>query len=244
MLRSLEGEVALVTGASRGIGRAVALRLASQGADVVITGRTDADLQKLANEIEAKGRKVLVAAGDATKEADVTATVEKARQKFGKIDILVNNIGIGVYQSFISTSVKEYDEMVASNNRSTFLFTKFVVPLMIERRYGQVITISSGSGMIGYANEAVYCQTKHAQMGLMDALDRELQPHNIKVCLVCPGGVNTYFALGAGRTQGDPALKEMLEAEDVADAVNFVAAQPWKSMISQINLRPVTEPKY
>jgi NAD(P)-dependent dehydrogenase (short-subunit alcohol dehydrogenase family) len=244
MLRSLEGEVAIVTGASRGIGRAVALRLSQQGADVVVTGRTEHDLKKLAEEIEAKGRKVLVAAGDASKEADVRGTVEKARQKFGKVDILVNNIGIGAYQPLVETSVEQYDEMVAINNRSTFLFTKFVVPLMMEKRYGQIITISSVSGIIGYANEAVYCQTKHAQVGMMEALDRELQPFNIKTCLILPGSVNTYFALGAGRTPGDPALKDMLEADDVADAVNFVAAQPWKSMITQINLRPAAEAKY
>jgi NAD(P)-dependent dehydrogenase (short-subunit alcohol dehydrogenase family) len=244
MLRSLEGEVAIVTGASRGIGRAVALRLSQQGADVVVTGRTEHDLKKLAEEIEAKGKKVLVAAGDASKEADVRGTVEKARQKFGKVDILVNNIGIGAYQPLVETSVEQYDEMMAINNRSTFLFTKFVVPLMMEKRYGQIITISSVSGIIGYANEAVYCQTKHAQVGLMEALDRELQPFNIKTCLILPGSVNTYFALGAGRTPGDPALKDMLEADDVADAVNFVAAQPWKSMITQINLRPAAEAKY
>lgn len=244
MLRSLEGEVALVTGASRGIGRAVALRLAQQGADIVVTARAKEELEALAKEVEAKGRKVLVTEGDATKETDVTTSIEKARDKFGKIDILVNNIGIGTYKSLVSTSVKEYEDMVTTNNRSTFLFTKFVVPIMIERRYGQIITISSVSGIVGYPNEAVYCQTKHAQVGLMEALDRELQPHNIKVCLVCPGSVNTYFALGTGRTQGDPAMKDMLDAQDVADAVNFVAAQPWKSMITQISLRPVTEAKY
>jgi NADP-dependent 3-hydroxy acid dehydrogenase YdfG len=244
VLRSLNGEVALVTGASRGIGRAVALRLARQGADVIVTGRTEEDLSSLAREVEGTGRKVLVAPGDATKEQDVIDTVEKARGKFGKIDILVNNIGIGVYKPLVTTTVNDYDEMVAANNRSTFLFTRFVVPLMIERRYGQIITVSSVSGIIGYANEAVYCATKHAQVGMMEALDRELQPHNIKVCLVCPGSVNTYFALGEGRTKGDPALLDMLEAEDVAESVNFVAAQPWKSMITQVNLRPVAEAKY
>ena len=244
VLRSLNGEVALVTGASRGIGRAVALRLAQQGADLVVTGRTEEDLSSLAREVEGTGRKVLLASGDATKEQDVVSTVEKAREKFGKIDILVNNIGIGAYKPLVTTTVGEYDEMVTVNNRSTFLFTRFVVPLMIERRYGQIITISSASGIIGYANEAVYCSTKHAQVGMMEALDRELQPHNIKVCLVCPGSVNTYFALGEGRTKGDPALLEMLGAEDVAEAVNFVAAQPWKSMITQVNLRPATEAMY
>jgi 3-oxoacyl-[acyl-carrier protein] reductase len=247
MLRSLTGEVALVTGASRGIGRAVASRLGQQGADLVITARTEKELVELAAQVEANGggrRRVLVAPGDAGDERDVTEVVNRAKERFGRIDILVNNVGIGAYKPFTTTSVKEYDEMIAINNRSTFLFTRFVVPLMMERRYGQIITISSASGTIGYPGEAVYCSTKHAQMGMMESLDRELQQYNIKVCTVCPGSVNTYFSLGAGRTQGDPSLMQMLDADDVAEAVNFVAAQPWKSMVTNISLRPATEAKY
>jgi short-subunit dehydrogenase len=244
MLRSLTGEVALITGASRGIGRAVASRLAQQGADLVITARAEKELSQLAEQVGKSGREVLVAPGDAGNELDVTRVVNRAKERFGQIDILVNNVGIGAYKPFPATSVKEYDDMIAINNRSTFLFTRFVVPSMIERRYGQIITISSASGTIGYAGEAVYCSTKHAQMGMMESLDRELQQYNIKVCTVCPGSVNTYFALGAGRTAGDPSLKQMLDADDVAEAVNFVAAQPWKSMITNISLRPASEAKY
>ena len=244
MLRSLKGEIALVTGASRGIGAAVAKRLAEQGADLVITGRTHEDLESIAKDISKTDRKVVIAAGDATREQDVIDAVEKAKKIFGKIDILVNNVGIGAYKPFIETSPKEYDEMVAANFKSTFLFTRFVAPLMIQRRYGQVITISSGSGKAGYAGEALYCGTKFAEMGLMESLDRELLQHNIKVSVVCPGGVNTHFALDAGRTKGDPALNDFLDAEQVAEAVNFVAAQPWKSMIAELVMRPVTEARY
>jgi 3-oxoacyl-[acyl-carrier protein] reductase len=244
MLRSLSGEVALVTGASRGIGRAVAQRLAEQGADLVVTGRTLQDLETLSQSISKTGRKVVVAQGDASDEKDVQSTVQKAKDSFGRIDILVNNVGIGFYKPFVDTSAEEYDAMVGANLKSTFLFTRFVVPMMIERHYGQIITISSGSGKAGYAGEALYVGTKFAEMGLMESLDRELQQHNIKVSVVCPGGVNTYFALGAGRTKGDPALAEYLDPEQVAEAVNFVAAQPWKSMITELDLRPVTEARY
>jgi NADP-dependent 3-hydroxy acid dehydrogenase YdfG len=244
MLRSLEGELALVTGASRGIGRAVALRLSRQGADLVVTGRSAEDLSSLAREVEKARRKALVAVGDATNENDVAAAVQRARNEFGKVDILVNNVGIGYYKPFAESTLQEYEEMVRSNVRSTYLFTRAVVPLMIERRYGQIITVSSGSGKAGYAGEAIYCGTKFAEMGLMEALDRELQPHNIKVSVVCPGGVNTYFALGKGRTKGDPSLEQMLNPDDVAEAVTYVAAQPWKSYITELNLRPVTEARY
>ncbi len=244
MLRSLDGEVALVTGASRGIGRAVALRLAKQGADLVLTGRTKSDLEEVGELFQKEGKKVLVSPGDATKEEDVVATFRQVKEKFGKLDILVNNVGIGAYKPFVETSVKEYNEMLSENLESTFLFTKFAVPMMIERHYGQIITISSQSGKAGYSGEAPYVGTKFFQMGMMESLDRELLPHNIKVCVVCPGSVNTFFALGAGRTKGDPSLNQYLDAEDVAEAVNFVAAQPWKSMIMEIDLRPVTEARY
>jgi meso-butanediol dehydrogenase/(S,S)-butanediol dehydrogenase/diacetyl reductase len=244
MLRSLEGEVALVTGASRGIGRAVANRLAKQGADVVITGRTESDLREVEKEILSSGRKALVAVGDATNEMDVRSAVEGAVNKFGRIDILVNNVGIGAYKSFTSTSVSEYDQMVAENLKSTFLFTRFVIPVMVKQHYGQIITISSQSGKQGYAGEALYVGTKFFQMGMMESLDRELLEQNIKVSVVCPGSVNTYFALGAGRQKGDPALQQYLSPEEVAESVNFVAAQPWKSYIMEIDLRPVNEARY
>jgi short-subunit dehydrogenase len=244
MLRSLDGEVALVTGASRGIGRATALRLAKQGADLVLTGRTKRDLEELGSVVQKEGRKVLVSPGDATKEEDVALTFNKVKEEFGKIDILVNNVGIGAYKPFVSTTVKEYTEMISENLESTFLFTKFAVPMMIERHYGQIITISSQSGKAGYSGEAPYVGTKFFQMGMMESLDRELLQHNIKVSVVCPGSVNTFFALGTGRQKNDPALAEYLDAEDVAEAVNFIAAQPWKSMIMEIDLRPVTEARY
>ena len=234
----------MVTGASRGIGRAVALRLARQGADLIITGRTAEDLASLAQDLREIGRKVLVAEGDATKEQDVADSVRSAKEMFGKIDILVNNVGIGAYRPFTDTTVDDYDTMVGANVRSTFLYTRFVVDAMIEHHYGQIITIASQSGKIGYAGEAPYCASKFAQMGMMESLDRELLQHNIKVAVVCPGSVNTDFAIGAGRKKGDPTLAQMLDAEDVAEAVNFIAAQPWKCMIMEISLRPATEARY
>ena len=244
MLRSLEGEVALVTGASRGIGRAVAIRLAKQGADIAITGRTAADLEEVQKEIIAAGRHSLVLVGDAAIESNAMRAIENTKKAFGKIDILVNNIGIGAYKPITSTSVEEYDKMVSENQRTTFLFTKFVIPVMVDQHYGQIITISSQSGKQGYAGEALYVGTKFFQMGMMESLDRELLEHNIKVSVVCPGSVNTYFALGAGRMKGDPAMEQYLAAEDVAESVNFVAAQPWKSYIMEIDLRPVNEARY
>ena len=172
---------------------------------------------------------------------DVAKFGDAIIERFGQIDLLVNNVGVGAYRPFLETSLDDFDEMMDTNVRSAFLFTKAVVPIMVRQHAGQVITISSGSGKRGYAGEAVYCATKFAQAGLFESLDQELLTHNIKVSTIYPGGVNTHFALGNGRTAGDPGLKEMMDASDVANAVHFVAAQEWNAFVYELSMRPISE---
>ena len=161
---------------------------------------------------------------------------------FGRIDILINNAGVGNYKNLVETSAEEYDEMMDSNVRSTFLFTRHVVPVMIEQRAGLVLMISSMAGVYGFGGEAVYCATKFAQVGLAQALDKELRPHGIKVGALCPGGVKTEFALGKGRTEAGVAESDMLEADDVAHAVRFACTQPPGARIIQVQMRTMAEP--
>ena len=163
-------------------------------------------------------------------------------QTFGGIDLLLNNAGVGNYKELVATSAAEYDELMDSNMRSTFLFTRHTVPVMLERGTGTILMIASLAGIYGFAGEAVYCATKFAQVGFAQALDRELRPKGIKVGVICPGGVKTEFALGKGRTAESVAQSAMLEPEDVAAAVVLACTQAPGSRIIEIQMRPMGEP--
>lgn len=237
----LQDKVALITGASAGIGRASATLLAREGANLVVTARRADRLDELVAEIEKGGSKAVAVVGDAREEATAERAVKQAQESFGRIDILINNTGMGNYKPLVETSADEYDQMVDTNVRTTFLFTRHVAPVMIEQKSGLILMISSMAGVYGFAGEAVYCMTKFAQVGFAEALDKELKPRGIKVGTICPGGVKTEFAIGTGRTEAGVAESGMLEADDVAQAVLLACAQGPDSRIIQIRMRPMVE---
>jgi NADP-dependent 3-hydroxy acid dehydrogenase YdfG len=241
MAGRLKGKVALITGASAGIGRASARALAREGASLVLTARRSERLEQLVAEAKQTGGQGVFVTGDAREEETARASVEQAMKAFGRIDILVNNAGVGNYKNLVDTSAEEYDDMMDSNVRTTFVFTRHVVPVMIKQKAGLVLMISSMAGVYGFAGEAVYCATKFAQVGFAQGLDKELRPHGIKVGTICPGGVKTEFAIGKGRTQAGVEQSNMLEAEDVAQAVLFACTQSQTSRIIQIQMRTMAE---
>ena len=241
MTGKLAGKVALVTGASAGIGRACALALAAEGAKLVVTARRHERLIDLEQSVRLAGGKAVSVVGDARDEETARRAVAAATENFGTLDILINNAGIGNYKHLIDTSADEYDEMMDSNVRSTFLFTRQAVPVMIAQGSGTLLMISSMAGIYGFAGEAVYCATKFAQVGFAQALDKELRPHGIKVGVICPGGVKTEFALGKGRTEQGVAQSGMLEPEDVASAVLLACIQSPRSRIIEVQLRTMDE---
>lgn len=237
----LTGQVALVTGASAGIGAAVARSLAAEGASLVLTARRQERLDALASELQASGAQVWVVPGDAREEETAQRAVEMATGSAGRLDILVNNAGTGNYKNLVDTSAAEYDDMMDTNMRSTFVFTRHAVPVMQAQGSGTLLMISSMAGLYGFAGEAVYCATKFAQVGFAQALDRELRPQGIKVGVICPGGVKTEFALGRGRTEESVAASGMLEPEDVAGAVLLACTQSANSRIIEIQMRTMAE---
>jgi 3-oxoacyl-[acyl-carrier protein] reductase len=241
MTNKLQGKVALITGASAGIGQACARALAGEGARLVLTARRQERLDGLKKEAESLGTDAVTVTGDAREEQTAVRTVKAATDAFGRIDILVNNTGAGNYKNLVDTSAEDYDELMDVNVRSTFLFTRHAVPLMLAQASGTILMISSMAGVYGFAGEAVYCMTKFAQVGFAQALDKELRPSGIKVGVICPGGVKTEFALGKGRTEQSVAQSDMLDPEDVASAVLLACTQSAKSRIIQIQMRTMAE---
>ena len=241
MATKLDGKVALITGASAGIGQACARLLAQAGAKLVLTARRQARLDQLIQEAEKLGVNAISVIGDARQESTAINTVKAAIETFGQIDILINNTGVGNYKKLIDTSAEEYDDMMDTNVRSTFLFTRHTVPVMLKRKEGTILLISSMAGIYGFAGEAVYCATKFAQVGFAQALDKELRTEGIKVGVICPGGVKTEFAIGRGRTEESVSQSEMLDPEDVAGAVLLACTQSARSRIIEIQMRTMAE---
>lgn len=240
MAGKLQGKVVILTGASAGIGQACARALAREGAHLVLTARRQDRLKSLITEVRSLGGDGVAVIGDAREEKTALKAVEVA-QALGRIDILINNVGVGNYKTLVNTSLDDYVEMMDVNVRTTFLFTRHVVPVMIKQGEGLILIVSSMAGVYGFAGEAVYCATKFAQMGFAQGLDKELRTHGIKVGTINPGGVKTEFAIGKGRTEASVKQSDMLEAEDVAAAIHFACTQPKGSRIIQVQMRTMAE---
>jgi NAD(P)-dependent dehydrogenase (short-subunit alcohol dehydrogenase family) len=237
----LANKVSLITGASRGIGRASALALASEGATVVGAARTKKDLEDLVGRIEAQGGRAKAIVCDATNSADVRSCVKQTIEAFGRIDILINNAGIGGYRPFLDWSEADYDRIMATNAKSSWLFAKEVLPHMLGQGGGNVVILSSVAGLQGYPSEGIYCMSKFAQIALAQSLDREFYQKNIKVSLVCPGGVETDFAIGDGRKRGGANMSGFSTAEDVAEAVLLAVLPRDRTRVVNVILRPMNE---
>ena len=236
-MKRLDGQVAIITGASAGLGRAAAVAFAREGAKVVVTARRADRLRALVQEIAAFGGEATSFAEDAALEETANSVFRLAKEKFGRVDILINNAGIGNYKLIADTTVAEYDEMMAANVRSGFVFTRAVVAEMIAQRSGQIVFVSSVAGLTGAAKESVYAATKFAQVGMAQSLDAELRPHGIKVTAFCPGGMKTEFAIGHGRTDESVAQSRYMEASEVADALVNLCALPANVRVPQMVVR-------
>jgi 3-oxoacyl-[acyl-carrier protein] reductase len=176
-------------------------------------------------------------AGDASDEATAEECVALAESEFGRLDILINNAGAGNYKNLVDTSVEEYDALMDSNMKSSFLFAHYAAPGMIEQKSGEILFISSVAGLQGCAGESVYSASKWAQIGFAQSLDAELRKFGIKVGTICPGGVKTEFAVGRGRTAEGVQNSHMMEPHEVADAIVFACSQPPNARILQMTVR-------
>jgi NADP-dependent 3-hydroxy acid dehydrogenase YdfG len=234
---TIQGQVALITGASRGIGLAIARRLGQMGARIYICARDQANLEQATSVLRAEGIEVLASPADVTREDQVAILVRNAQQKLGPIDILVNNAGIGVFGPFYEQSEESWDAILNTNLKSVFLMSRAVAPEMIRRKTGQIINISSLAGKNTFANGAIYCASKWGLLGLSGCMAEDLRAHGIRVSAVCPGSVNTEFSPHAGKD-----ASKMLQPDDVAHAVAALVTQAPESFISEVQMRPTQKP--
>ena len=229
---SLEGKVAVITGASRGIGAAVARALAAEGVKLGLASRSGDDL----------GLEDAVAAPcDVSDSKQVEALVAGTVERFGRLDILVANAGVGAYGPFLELSSEHLEEMIDVNVKGTLYAVRAALPHLIEAGEADIVTVASEAGRRGLPYEAVYCASKFAQVGFTRALDHELRGQGVRCTNVCPGGVATDFALEEGRGRTPDALPGMMRAEDVAEVVLFVLTRPHNHRILETAFRPMTE---
>jgi len=228
---SLEGKTALITGASRGIGAAVARMLHDRGVNLGLASRSGDDLGL---------ERAIAAPCDVRSLTDLTSLCDNTAERFGGIDIVVANAGVGAYGPFLDLSREHLDEMLDVNLKGTVYAIRAALPHMLGRE-GDVVTLASEAGRRGLPYEAVYCASKFGQVGLTRALDHELREHGIRCTNVCPGGVATDFALEEGRGRTPDALAGMMSAEDVAEVVVFALERPRHLRILETALRPTSE---
>ena len=230
----LAGKVALVTGASRGIGAAIAFTLAQAGSELFLVARTEEGLRRTQQRITDAGGRANYACGDVSAETDVRQIIAKVLAQYGRLDILINCAGIGVFGPLLETSVSDWDRVMATNVRGPFLFSREAVPAMAQTGGGCIINIASVVGVKGYINQSAYAASKHALLGMTKVLAQEVQPLGIRVHVVCPGGVDTDMV---AQSRPDLDRARLIKPEEVASVVLFLVSQQGNAIVDQINLR-------
>jgi NADP-dependent 3-hydroxy acid dehydrogenase YdfG len=231
----LEGRVALVTGASGGIGAAVARKLHEAGASVGLLSRHGDDLGL---------ERGLGLSCDVRDRAAVANATEALVERFGRLDVVIANAGVGSYGPFLELDPEEVEAMIDINLKGTLYTAAAALPHLIESGEGDFISMASVAGLRGLPGESVYNASKFGQLGFTRSLDHELRERGVRATCMCPGGVNTNFAIGTGRTEGDPELEGMLTADEVADVVLFTVTRPRRMRILTTSFRPMIEPSW
>lgn len=232
----LKNKVALITGAGKGIGRAIALALAREGASVVVTSRTMSDLQSLAREIGNLGRKALPITADLSRESEIKSMIEGAMQKFTSLDILVNNAGLGRFARIEEFSTLDWDDMFEVNLRGMFICTREALPYLKKKPESFVVNIASLAGKNAFVGGAGYAATKWGVLAFSKCLMLEERNAGVRVLAVCPGSVDTRFFNHPSLPK--PKREKILQPEDVAQTVVQAIKLPQRAMVSEFDVRP------
>jgi NADP-dependent 3-hydroxy acid dehydrogenase YdfG len=228
----LEDKVALVTGASGGIGAAVARRLHAAGASLGLLSRSGDDLGL---------ERALGLVCDVRDRTAVGVAVDEVVERFGRLDVVVANAGVGAYGPFVELDPERLEVMIDVNLKGTLYTAAATVPHLIAAGEGDFVSLASVAGLRAFPGEAVYNASKFGQVGFTRALDHELRERGVRATCICPGGVKTGFAIGTGRDEGDPELEDMLTADEVADVVLFTLTRPRRMRILTTSFRPMSE---
>jgi 3-oxoacyl-[acyl-carrier protein] reductase len=237
-MNALQDKVALVTGAGRGIGKAIAVALAQAGCRVILSARTSAQLESVQSAIQANGGQALSVASDLTRDEEIGRLVAEAQRAYGAVDILINNAGWGKKSTIVRATLNDWDQTLRVNLRAPMLLTKLLLPAMIEQSSGAVINISSISGKSGEAGSSAYAASKFGMIGFTQSLYEEVRGYGIKVSVILPGFVDTPMI---------PPVKhldrsKMIRPQDVAEAVLFVLHSSATSCPVEMTLRPQRTP--
>lgn len=219
----LQGKVALVTGGGRGIGEAIAIAFAREGADVAVTARTQTQIDSVADRIRNIGRRTVSVAADVSNPIDVQGVVDCVHKELGQIDILINNAGINIPARVVEAKIEDFDRILSTNLRGTFLFTRTVLPEMINRGRGAIVNISSEAGTRGHARNSVYCASKFGIVGFTQAVADEVKDLGITVNVICPDEVDTPL-----NRRNHPNITEYSQwtsVDEIADAVLFLVSE-------------------
>lgn len=232
---SIENQVAIVTGAGRGIGRAIAIELGKLGARLVLAARGRSELDETARQVGSAS----VMPTDVRKKDEVGRLFEQTAQRLGPVDILVNAAGLGIFGPVANFRDEDFETLIETNLRGLFFTCKYVLPSMIERRRGQIVNIASIAGKVASANHAVYCASKFGVVGFTQSLAEEVREYGVRVAVICPGSTNTAFS---PENKAGKSREKMLSPTDVAHAVRMIVTQEPNSFISEIVLRPTQKP--
>jgi 3-oxoacyl-[acyl-carrier protein] reductase len=236
-MEDLNEKTILVTGASRGIGLAIAERAGRMGASVAICARDARRLEEARNQLKNQGIRCFAQAADVTSAKEAAMMVQETGAELGPIDILVNNAGMGIFRPTHELSEEDWDTVMNTNLKGVFLMSRAVVPAMIERGSGQIINIASLAAKNAFAGGAAYCASKWGLLGLTHAMVEDLRGYGIRVAAVCPGSVDTEFSPHTGKD-----ASRMLKAEDVANVVAMMLTENPRAFTSEVNLRPTHKP--
>ena len=241
-MQSLTGKVFAITGASRGIGAATALALGAESCRLVLGGRDEEALDGVARGVAEAGGEAVAVACDVRRYEDCERLISETVERFGRLDGFIANAGVGAYGELLDLPLEQVKNILDVNVHGTVYSVRAALPALLKDGGGDLLIVASVAGLRGLPNEAVYCASKHSQVGFAESLDHELREKGVRVTTICPGGVSTEFAFGAGREPGMPALDSMMSPEQVAEAILFTLRQDPTFRTLRLTFRPTSEP--